>query len=1023
MQPKNGEWRQPTNHLIWVIWLVAGLFFYYVISDTFHSYRDTLKRSRNDALAQARLVAEHASNTINFADLVLLEAVDVLSDTDLKRGLQLTPERREQINARLKNLQSRVRGVVSISVTDAEGIVFSNSLGIAPGISLASRAYFKAVQQQAQSGPVISEAVLGRVSNKWGIQVARRLEFKDGRFAGMLVANLGIAESFDAFYESLTTGKRDAIALYDTESRLVSRFPRADHLLGKPLPRNSVSDAFKSLVPEGVIEQQSVVDGETRLFAFKQVPRYPLYALVAPIKSDVLSAWSRERDINAIYATLALAAALYLTYLIRNGARSVMELQNFRNHLEAIANGGTALIWTSNRDMLCDYFNETWLRFTGRTFEQEYGNGWTEGVHPEDYERCLNIYTSHFKERSVFEMEYRLRNASGEYRWILDQGNPRFSVTGEFIGYIGFCYDITDRVRADEQIRQAASVFSHTREGILICGADTRVVNVNRAFLDITGYTADQVIGQLPSLLNSDQQTPDFYASMWAALNSKGQWHGEVWDRRSSGDPYAAALTVSLVRDAQGQTEHIVMLFSDVTELRLHQKQLEQLANFDTLTNLPNRLLLADRLRQGMVHAERRERKVAVAYLDLDGFKTVNDLHGHAVGDRLLIKVSERLSHCLREGDTLARLGGDEFVAVLTDLESEEGAIPVVERLLKAANQPVNVDGHELQVSASIGVTYFPQASDADAEQLLRQADQAMYEAKLAGKNRLAVFDAENDQTVRGHNARLERIRQALTTEEFVLYYQPKVNMRTREFIGVEALIRWQHPEEGLLAPGQFLPWIERHRLSVNLGEWVIRTALKQLAAWQLTGKLVPISVNVGAMQLQQSNFFERLRALLAEFPQVPPHSLQLEILETSALEDIGQVSQFINRCAELGVSFALDDFGTGYSSLTYLKRLPIPTVKIDQSFVRDMLVDRANRSILDGVLWIMRELDRSVVAEGVETLAHGRSLMDLGCELAQGYGIGYPMPSDSLPQWLERWKADTDWSDVAHVVRPPSKP
>jgi EAL domain-containing protein (putative c-di-GMP-specific phosphodiesterase class I) len=255
------------------------------------------------------------------------------------------------------------------------------------------------------------------------------------------------------------------------------------------------------------------------------------------------------------------------------------------------------------------------------------------------------------------------------------------------------------------------------------------------------------------------------------------------------------------------------------------------------------------------------------------------------------------------------------------------------------------------------------------------------------------------------------------------LYYQPKVNMRTREFIGVEALIRWQHPEQGLLAPGQFLPWIERHRLSVNLGEWVIRTALRQLAAWQQIGKLVPVSVNVGAMQLQQSNFFERLRSLLAEFPQVPPHSLQLEILETSALEDIGQVSQFINRCAELGVSFALDDFGTGYSSLTYLKRLPIPTVKIDQSFVRDMLVDHENRSILDGVLWIMRELNRSVVAEGVETLAHGRSLMDLGCELAQGYGIGYPMPAEALPQWLERWKTDVDWSDVAHIVRPPTKP
>ena len=376
------------------------------------------------------------------------------------------------------------------------------------------------------------------------------------------------------------------------------------------------------------------------------------------------------------------------------------------------------------------------------------------------------------------------------------------------------------------------------------------------------------------------------------------------------------------------------------------------------------------------------------------------------------------MKECLRDSDTLARMGGDEFVAVLLDLDLPQDSTHLLQRLLHASAQPVQVDQLALQVSASLGVTFYPQAEDVDADQLLRQADQAMYQAKLAGKNRYHVFDAEHDRSVRGQMEGLERIRTALAEGEFVLYYQPKVNLRTRELIGVEALIRWQHPQEGLLAPARFLPLIENHTLCVDVGEWVIRQALQQLSVWQQCGFTIPISVNVGAMQIQQSNFLERLQALLGEFEQVPKNRLQLEILETSALEDIENVSRLIAASASLGVDFAIDDFGTGYSSLTYLKRLPIATVKIDQSFVRDMASDRDNMSILDGILWIMRQLRRTPIAEGVETLEHGRILMDLGCELAQGYGIGRPMPVGQLEHWWQRWRTDADWQGVSRVPR-----
>ena len=318
-----------------------------------------------------------------------------------------------------------------------------------------------------------------------------------------------------------------------------------------------------------------------------------------------------------------------------------------------------------------------------------------------------------------------------------------------------------------------------------------------------------------------------------------------------------------------------------------------------------------------------------------------------------------------------------------------------------------------LQVSASLGITFYPQAQDIEADQLLRQADQAMYQAKVAGKNRYQLFDAAKDNNLRCHHESLKRIRSALEQGEFVLYYQPKVNMRSGKVIGAEALIRWQHPQRGLLAPAEFLPVIEDHPLAVDVGEWVISTALHQIRQWQAAGFELPVSVNIGARQLQQHDFVERLQALLKAHPQVSPSQLEIEVLETSALEDVTQVSQVIKECATMGVRFALDDFGTGYSSLTYLKRLRVATLKIDQSFVRDMLDNPDDLAILKGVIDLATTFKREVIAEGVETIAHGTALLHLGCELAQGYGIARPMPADRFPDWTANWQPDAAWNEL----------
>jgi diguanylate cyclase (GGDEF)-like protein/PAS domain S-box-containing protein len=637
-------------------------------------------------------------------------------------------------------------------------------------------------------------------------------------------------------------------------------------------------------------------------------------------------------------------------------------------------------------------------------------------IHPDDLASFREADQGALRQRQPLDWTGRVV-AGGAVKWLHITSTPE-TLENDDVLWHGLIVDVSERMHAEEKLHLAASVFTHAREAILITAPDGTIIDVNGSFTRITGYRRDEILGANPRLLSSGRQDKAFFAALWQELIEKGYWHGEIWNRRKSGEVYATMQTISAVRDELGHTRQYVGLFSDITALKTHEKQLEHMAHYDVLTTLPNRVLLASRLHQAMAQAKRRRQRLAVVYLDLDGFKAINDRYGHKTGDRLLMALAARMQRTLREGDTLARLGGDEFVAVLFDLDNLAACIPMLNRLLVAAAEAVPIDSFTLQVSASLGVTFYPQPEEVDADQLLRQADQAMYQAKLAGKDRYHIFDADQDRSVRGHHEGLEQIRRALTAREFVLYYQPKVNMRTGTVIGAEALIRWQHPERGLLLPGVFLPVMENHPLAIETGEWVIATALQQIEAWRGAGLDMPVSVNVGAYQLQQADFVERLQALLLEHPAVRPGDLALEVIETSALEDLARVSQIIEACRGIGVNFSLDDFGTGYSSLTYLKRLQVTQLKIDQSFVREMLDDPDDLAILGGVLSLATAFRRQVIAEGVETVAHGTMLLQLGCELAQGYGIARPMPASDFPGWAQGWRPATAWSKLPAVNR-----
>jgi diguanylate cyclase (GGDEF)-like protein/PAS domain S-box-containing protein len=648
-------------------------------------------------------------------------------------------------------------------------------------------------------------------------------------------------------------------------------------------------------------------------------------------------------------------------------------------------------------------FTET-LGFSEKEF---LAKPFVEFVHPDDRESTIDKMEPLARGMPVIRFQNRYICKDGSYKWL--EWTARSFVSGGDIYAIA--YDITEGKLAIDRLKLAANVFTHARESIFITDARGTIIDVNDTFTAITKYNREEAIGQNPRILQSGRQTPEFYDDMWQVIQTNGFWSGELWNRRKDGEIYPEMLSISSVKDATGQISNYLAFSTDITLMKEHQGELERIAHYDMLTNLPNRVLLADLLSQAMLQCRPHEQSLAVVLLDLDGFKAVNDAYGHGVGDELLIALSLRMKEALSEGDSLARIGGDEFVAILTDLTTIEDCELVLERFLLATSEPITVGDVIITVSASIGVTLYPE-DNVDTDKLMRHADQAMYVAKQSGKNRYHLFDIAQDDAVKVQRQRLLAIRSALDNHQFVLYYQPKVNMKTGAVVGVEALIRWQNPERGQLIPIEFLPAIEKSPMMIELGEWVIDTALTQISQWQKMGLNLPIStsVNIAAVQLQQPDFTKRLRALLAVHPDVEPSYLELEVLETSALDDVQHVSKIIRDCMALGVKFALDDFGTGYSSLTYLRRLPACLIKIDQSFVRDMLSDAGDLAIVEGVIALAKLFKREVIAEGVETIQHGTAILQLGCHLAQGYGIAKPMPASDIPAWISDWKPDLSW-------------
>ncbi|WP_162558505.1 EAL domain-containing protein [Saliniradius amylolyticus] len=569
---------------------------------------------------------------------------------------------------------------------------------------------------------------------------------------------------------------------------------------------------------------------------------------------------------------------------------------------------------------------------------------------------------------------------------------------------LSIIHDVTERVEQEQKLKLDAKVFDNSQEAIMITDADQCILAINPAFCRITGYHEEEAIGATPTLLNSGRHGPEFYREMYQSLDTYGHWRGEIWNRRKDGTVYPELLSISSVLANDGQVTHYVAVFSDITSQKQSEEKLEQLAHYDLLTGLPNRLLLKSRMQHAIESANRNQAHLAALFLDLDQFKYVNDSMGHASGDILLQEVAQVLSHRIRTSDTLARLGGDEFVVLLEDIHSPEDATTVAADLINALNRPFRLNEHKsAHIGVSIGISLYPEDADS-GDQLLAHADAAMYRAKSLGRNTYAFYTQSITRQSQHKQRIYGELKDALEQDQLRLYYQPQVELATGRVTSVEALIRWQHPQQGLLTPNHFIPVAEERGLIHKVTLWVIEAACRQLADWQSQGMEVDIAVNVSPRDFAIDDFYDQVEQLLKQY-QVEPKRMHLELTENTLLNQPRQIIETLERFRALGVQLAIDDFGTGYASLAYLRSLPVDKLKIDRSFVNDISAAAHDTTIVRAVIGLSKAFSLTVVAEGVETEIQQDMLRELGCDVGQGYFYNKPLSESDFREWLTQWQ------------------
>jgi len=859
---------------------------------------------------------------------------------------------------------------------------------------------------------------------RWMDTHAVPLRDSHGHITALLAVTRDITE-----HKASETALQEAL---DRLQKIASRVPglvfqfqmRPDGSSCFPFASEAIRDIYR-------VSPEDVRDDAARVYAVLHPDDYD--GIVASIQASArrLTPWRHEYRVkfddgtvrwlfgNSLPQREADGSVLWHGFItdVTERKRATASLLESEARFRTMADSAPVLIWIARPDKFFHYFNKGWLEFTGRTMEQEIGNGWIANVHPEDFQRCFNTYVTSFDARHEFSMEYRLRRFDGEYRWLLDHGVPLYDEQDTFLGYIGSCIDITRRKLSETDLRIASTAFE-SQEAMAITDKDQVILRVNQAFVRVTGYSVEEAVGKTPALLKSGRQDAEFYRAMWESLSRDGHWQGEIWNRRKNDEVYPEWLNITAVTDEGGHVTNYVASFSDITERKTAEYEIQHLAFHDSLTQLPNRRLLLERLRHG-IEVERREGKqLALLMLDLDRFKAVNDSFGHQAGDELLQQVARRITSRLREVDMVARLGGDEFIVLLEDITHPDDAARVAEGIIADLSKPFQLpQSDDVQIGVSIGISLYPQHAD-NPEMLLDHADTALYHAKDNGRGCFAYFSEDLTIAVRERIALEARLRKAIKQQELRVFYQPQMDIASGRIVGAEALVRWQDPVEGLIPPCRFIPIAEETNLIVEIGEWVLRETCRQGRQWLDMG-LPPLTlaVNVSPHQFRRSDINALVATVLRD-TGFPAGQLELEITESGLMENQDKTTNILNSLHAQGVHLAIDDFGTGYSSLTYLKHFPLDVLKIDKSFIDDIPHNKDDMEIAATIVAMGHILGFKVLAEGVETLEQLAFLQEQSCDLYQGYLKSHPLPADDFVARLQaddsfpKKPAESDRSD-----------
>ena len=630
-------------------------------------------------------------------------------------------------------------------------------------------------------------------------------------------------------------------------------------------------------------------------------------------------------------------------------------------------------------------------------------------VHPDDLPRVQKLLQEHIVGNAeIYDSEHRIRGANGDWVWVRSRGKVvERDESGNPLRMAGTARDITAIRRAERERRVALEVLRSMSEAVAVIDLDFAFISVNPSFSRITGYSEVEVTGQNSNMLDSSQHSPDFYRRVRDILERTGHWAGEMWQRRKDDEEFLGWIEMSEVRDSLGMRSHFVAVVNDITDKKRAEQELRYLANYDTLTGLPNRALLSERLGRAIIRARRQETRVAVLFLDLDRFKDINDSLGHAAGDRLLKAAAARLQSTVSASDTVARLGGDEFTVVLEDVESLVAVERMARDILTAFSTPLEVDErHDVSITPSLGISLYPDHALVPTD-LLKFADTAMYQAKAEGRNTYQIYNETMDAEARQRAAIISALRKALERGEFRLVYQPRMSLVDGSITGVEALLRWNSADLGEITPTVFIPLAEESGLIVSIGEWVLGEACRQLKAWRTQGLTeICVGVNVSVLQLLRGNLVGYLKRLL-EATELPADRIELELTESMVMQNAEQTTAVLNELRRLGVSLAIDDFGTGYSSLVYLKRLPIDTLKIDKEFIDDLTRDADDEAITSTIVTMGHSLGLTVIAEGVENEDQLNFLRQQGCDEIQGHWLSRPLDGDRCLAFIRGWRPD----------------